>query len=406
MSRIHLVARGALLLGATAIVFACTSNVDVLGPGLVNPLFNNYVAIGNSITAGFQSDGINDSTQRASFAALIARQMRTRYAFASLRMPGCTPPLNNFQTQTRVTPAGAPASTSSTCALRDSNSVTTVLNNVAVPGAKSADPTASVGPSQNILTQLILGGETQIQKALEAQPTFATVWIGNNDILSFAITGQLAGATSQANFVLNYSTMIAQLIAGAPNVKGVLIGVVQAANAPILFTAQALQNPAFVAGLSAGAGKPLTVDPVTCTPTSTALIGLPILTQIKANVLPPIIACAKTATPPIGDIFVLDPAEQVQSKAIVDGYNTYIKAKADSIGFGYYDPNVTLARLATTDQVLATHVPNLASATATFGQWVSLDGVHPTSATHVQIANDLMAIINTKFGTHLAALTP
>ena len=54
---------------------------------------------------------------------------------------------------------------------------------------------------------------------------------------------------------------------------------------------------------------------------------------------------------------MLDAAEQVQVKAIVDGYNAYIKAKADSIGFAYYDPNTTLARLATTDAVLGNTRP-------------------------------------------------
>ena len=86
-----------------------------------------------------------------------------------------------------------------------------------------------------------------IQKALDAAPTFATVWVGNNDVLSPAIIGQPAGATSQANFVQNYSKMIGQLTAGAPGVKGVLIGVVQVTNAPVLFTSKALLNPQFVA---------------------------------------------------------------------------------------------------------------------------------------------------------------
>jgi hypothetical protein len=407
MSRLRVVARGALLFSAAAVVHACNSDADVLGP-LTNPLFNSYVAIGNSITAGFQSSGINDSTQRQAYPVLLARQMRTRYGFAAIKMPGCPPPINNFQTQARVTLAGQPASTGTTCALRDTNSVTSYLNNVAVPGIIASQPTIpfdTVAAHQStILWQLILGGKTMVDKALDARPTFATVWVGNNDILSFAIQGQPSGATSQASFVASYSAMIARLLAGAPTVKGVLIGVVQVTNAPILFTAQALQNPAFVAGLSVAAGAPITVDPTTCTPTSTSLIGLPIVNAIRAGQLPPIIACAKTPTPPIGDIFVLDAAEQAQVKAIVDGYNGYIKAKADSIGFAYYDPNVTLARLATMDQVLATHVPNLASATATFGQFVSLDGVHPNAAAHVQIANDLIAVINAKFGTHLAVI--
>jgi GDSL-like Lipase/Acylhydrolase len=403
MSRMHVVVRGALLLGATAVVYACNSDADVLGP-LVNPLFNNYVAIGNSITAGFQSDGINDSTQRQSYALLLAKQMGTRYGYAALQMPGCRPPLNNFHTQTRVTLPGQPASTATTCALRDPNSVTAYLNNVAVPGITVSQPTIPFDTNSTVLWQLILGGETMVQKALDARPTFATVWVGNNDVLSYAVTGQPAGATSQASFAASYSQLIRELIAGAPKVKGVLIGVVQVTNAPILFTSQALLNPQFVGGLSVAAGTPIAVDPATCTPTNTSLIGLPIVTAIRAGQLPPVIACAKTPTPPIGDIFVLDAAEQVQVKAIIDGYNTFIKAKADSIGFAYYDPNTTLARLATIDPVLASHVPNLASATATFGQFVTLDGVHPSAASHVQITNDLIAVINAKYGTNLAAI--
>src|SRR2546430_4512776 len=35
-------------------------------------MFQRYVAMGNSITAGVQSGGINDSTQRQSYAVLVA----------------------------------------------------------------------------------------------------------------------------------------------------------------------------------------------------------------------------------------------------------------------------------------------------------------------------------------------
>ena len=61
------------------------------------------------------------------------------------------------------------------------------LNNVAVPGATSLSPTGAVpGPDtlvENALTTFILGGETQVQRAAEAQPTFVSAWIGNNDVL-------------------------------------------------------------------------------------------------------------------------------------------------------------------------------------------------------------------------------
>ena len=41
----------------------------------VDPLFARYVSMGNSITAGFQSGGINDSTQQQSYAVVLAKAM-------------------------------------------------------------------------------------------------------------------------------------------------------------------------------------------------------------------------------------------------------------------------------------------------------------------------------------------
>ncbi|MEO6878238.1 MAG: hypothetical protein ABI205_07145, partial [Gemmatimonadaceae bacterium] len=131
MSRSHTVVRGALFLGvATALTaaVACNTDTHLVVPVPANPIFQNYVAIGNSLTAGYQSSGINDSTQRQAYSYLLAKQMGTRFAYPSLTAPGCAPPVNNFLAQSRVTLAGAPASTSTTCALRDPAFVTAVLN--------------------------------------------------------------------------------------------------------------------------------------------------------------------------------------------------------------------------------------------------------------------------------------
>lgn len=410
MSRTHVAVRGALLLGAIAGLSSCETDPSIISPRVADEMFRNYVAIGNSITAGFQSDGINDSTQAQSFAALIARQMGTRYAFPALAKPGCRPPINNFQTQTRVTLAGQPASTALTCAFRTPASATFALNNVSVPGVTSIDPTLNGGApgytqNANALMQIVLGGKTMIQKALEVQPTFATVWIGNNDVLQAGIAGTPGAATPQATFQTNYDKMMSELTTGAPGIKGVLIGVVQVSNAPILFTSAALLNPTFVVGLSVAAGRIVTVDPTTCAPGNGALIGLPLIAQMRSGAYPSsTIYCAKTLFPPAGDLFVLDPAEQAQTRGIIDAYNNYIRSKADAIGFAYYDPNTTLAKLTPLDPVLTTKVPNIASATATFGAYVTLDGVHPSATAHIEIARDLIAVINAKYGTNVPTI--
>ena len=405
-----------LLSGAAVLVIAalaaCTDHsAKVLGPqpSQGNGIFQSYVSLGNSITAGYQSGGINDSTQSRSYAVLLATQMGTRFAYPSLTKPGCPPPVNDFNAQTRVG-----GGSSSTCVLRG-NSVS-ILNNVAVPGATTFDPDApssTLTPSANLLTQLILGGKNQVQRALEASPTFATLWIGNNDVLAPAVTGLLSpvtgispGVTPQATFQTNYDKIVADLLAGAPNVKGVLIGVVNVANAPILFSGRVLQNPAFVGAISQAAGKTITVDPTTCTATTNSLISFQIVAAIRANQHPATIACEKspnTQFPLLGDIFVLDSGELTTLGAYITAVNGYINSKATSIGFGFLDPNKALDSLKAAGQITATG-PNFTAPTAPFGKWLSLDGAHPSSAAHVLITNYLIDVINAKYSTTLAKL--
>src|SRR5262249_50083340 len=136
------------------------------------------------ITAGYQSGGITDSTQRESFAAILAQAAGTRYAYPSLVPPGCPPPIVNFQTGARLGNG-----TATTCFLRNPQTLSNILNNVAVPGAAVADLAEPTTSASNPLTTLILGGKTQIEKAIAAAPTFVTVEIGNNDVLPAALSG-------------------------------------------------------------------------------------------------------------------------------------------------------------------------------------------------------------------------
>jgi lysophospholipase L1-like esterase len=425
MSRTQVVAvRGALLLGIAGAMVACDNggSAHVLGPAVVNPLFQSYVALGNSITAGYQSGGINDSTQKQAYPVLLARQMGTRMAYPSLAMPGCAPPLTSTLTGARV---GGATSTGTTCGLRIATGVTATLNNVAVPGIASADPTAQVGPNANTLVELILGGETMVQKALDAHPTFITVWVGNNDILGPALSGFPAGAaavtgvgaavvpaTTVPTFAANYSKMINALTAGAPTAKGVLIGVGQVGGLPLMFQASLINSPAVAGAALQVAGRPVTLDPNTCATAAAqaALVNFQYLAAIRSRPGAPaggVIFCQKTTangglTDP-GDNGILDVAEQASVGATITGYNAYIKAKADSIGWAYYDPNVTFGALRASGAIPP--FPNLASTNnQTFGQYITLDGVHPSAAAQILITNDLIGIINTKYGTNLAVL--
>ncbi|MGH7664381.1 MAG: SGNH/GDSL hydrolase family protein [Gemmatimonadaceae bacterium] len=389
-----------LLLGAAT---ACDDSPDVFIPDepIGGDLFDSYVALGNSITAGFQSGGINDSTQRESYAFLLADQVNTRFAYPSLVFPGCPPPIENFVTQARVGGPGAPP-----CSLRDPVSVTDILNNVAVPGATALDPTSGSTAASNALTTFVLGGLTQVERALLADPTFATVWIGNNDVLPAGVTGLLTptpgvspGFTPLATFTANYQAIVDGLETAPRLQGGVLIGVVDVSNAPILFPAIALSIPQFKAGLDQATGQTITVHP-NCNG-STSLISLLIVGAIRSRAHPAFIGCEKNSLPGmpgaelVGDIFVLDDAEKATLASVVDEYNTFIALKAAELGFVYYDPNPALAELRLTGCVSV--IPNIGSPTNPFGECISLDGIHPRLKAHERVANDLIDLINAEY---------
>src|SRR6478735_6695668 len=393
----------ALTVGAVAVLVACNANDAVVGPtSLKSDIFRSYVAIGNSITAGWQSGGINDSTQQQAYPRLLSIQMGTPYKYASLVNPGCPAPIANFQTQAKVGGTTAPP-----CSLRSPASVTDVLNNVGVPDARVLDPISATTVASNALTTFILGGKTQVQRALDARPTFVTIWIGANNVLQAAYTGILTPTPgisngivgTQAQFQASYDAMIKQLQDSMPGIKGVLIGVPDASSIPLMSSGALIaSSPQIQGAMAVIAGKPVAVDP-NCVG-SAALVTTPLLLNlIKAGTHPPVISCLPSPADPtgtVGNLFVLDATERAQLSAFIAGLNAYIKGKAAAIGFGYWDPNPTLTGIRNTAQSLS--FPSFA-ATGTYGTAFSLDGVHPSAEGQKLIANQLIPVINSTYGT-------
>jgi lysophospholipase L1-like esterase len=388
------------LVGAAA---SCDHDAQVFMPAALDPIFQSYVAIGNSITAGVQSDGISNATQRQSYPFLLAQQMRTRFAYPALAGRGCTPPIINWQTGQR---AGT-GSTATTCDLREPASATDILNNVGVPAAGSTEFNSSLSAFHNILTTLFLGGKTQVQRAIDARPTFVSIWLSGNDAFQAAASGVIVptpgvsrGITPVATFTTNLDQALAALTAAAPDLKGLLVGVVQTPSAPLLFPVAAFENPAFLQGFSMAAGGPVTVN-ANCVG-SGALVSFVILARMASGAHPRTITCQPTAPASVGDLFILDATEQATVRSAVDAYNSYLQTKANQLGFAYVDPNVLLAQLKQSG--CASTVPNLAAAptASPFGPCFSLDGVHPSATGQARLANAFIDAINTKYGTSLA----
>ena len=74
------------------VLAACYSDQSLNSPPLNNPMFQRYIAIGTSISAGFQSLGWNDSTQKRAFPVLFAAAAGTSFATPQFAGRGCPPP--------------------------------------------------------------------------------------------------------------------------------------------------------------------------------------------------------------------------------------------------------------------------------------------------------------------------
>lgn len=397
-------ARAAIALAIGAAIAGCSDTKELVRPEQpIDPLFTSYVALGNSITAGYQAGGINATTQSQSYAVLLAAGMRTPFTIPSLRDPGCPPPIDNLLTGHRVGDG-----TGETCALRSSVNGEAVINNVAVPGAFASDPSDPLAArANNALSTFILGGKSQVQRALDANPTFVSVWIGNNDVLPAALSGILApvpgvspGVTDVDAFAESYDAMLAALTSKGTIQGGVLIGVVNVAAAPIFIPAVAMLNPQVKGAADAFVGRPLTVD-ASCTPSTQSLIDFRLLAEIRAGTQPDTIACSPIPNHPglLGNVFVLDAGELATLTQVVDGYNAAIQARANELGWAYFDPNPALMQLRTSGAIPT--IPDLANPTSAFGEFISLDGVHPAAAAHSLLAGLIAVTINETYGTDL-----
>ena len=389
---------------AVPLLLSCSDD-PLLPPQPVDEMFSRYAAMGNSLTAGFQSGGINDSTQLESYAVLLAQAMGLEigrdFTYPSLAMPGCPPPLVNIFTEERIDTIPV-----TNCAFR--GELPRQINNVAIPGADVIDILSNLDPASNPnpLTSQFLGGRTQIEAVSLIGPTFVSVFIGNNDILG-AVTdptnpGDPGLITRVGDFRASYDSIMAVLDSLPTLQGGMLIGVVQVTFAPYASSGAAYW-------LASQTIADLTVDdncldqreiPGT---TDSATVLIPF------HYAAPIMAAAASGVPQTIDCSVdavISADEAASMVLIVGAYNDIIEAHATSREWAYLDPNVILDDLLqdpTKIRPFPAYDPtDPQHVTAPFGTALSRDGIHPGAETHRVLANALVDAINAIYGTSLS----
>lgn len=339
--------------------------------------FSRFVVVGDSLSAGFQSDSLIDTAQPHGYANVVAQQ-----AHASLILPLISPP--GIPPTLELVSFGPPPVITTAQGLGSRINPTAQATDLAVPGAKAADVLNDhpLG-SPNGLTTVILGlpgllqgiNRSQIEWAEALHPTFTILWIGSNDVLGAAAAGTPALATPVASFQQTYAQIADRL--AATGSKLVFINIVDVTRIPLFTSAEQVAEQI---------GIPLAVlGPI---------LGLNPGDLVTPNALPIIqnILAGKAAGPLPGAV-VLDVAEQAQIRATVDGFNAVIAAEAQKHGAALVDEHASFERNA--DRGVEVRGQRLT--VAFLGGLFSLDGVHPTNTGYALTANDVIKTMNRFF---------
>jgi lysophospholipase L1-like esterase len=387
--------------------------------------FTRFVSIGNSLTMGEQSSSVFEAGQMYSFGNLIAKQVGTTYAQATFSDPGTggrlevekLAPFTLYENPNQGVPTNL--------------NYPAPYNNLGIGGAFLYDVlnardanscyTANFGVPNPLFDAVLRGFGTQLELAMAQQPTFVTLWIGNNDILAYATYGGLFPPTPINNFQTMYTQLLtslnstgAQIIIGGmpnalltpyfttvgPGVGLALQGIPQApglvyqtTGAPgiALATASDLINKNVLITLSGSDAASLIGDTSGKYYTDNGIPVPPGVDITKPFGLMP--------ENPFPNGLVLDPTEIATYSALRDGYNQIISGLATSMNYYVINWDDLFNQLASAGGLTVNGINY--STTYVEGNFFSLDGIHPTSQGYGIIANEFIKAINTKYNASI-----
>ncbi len=356
--------------------------------------FSRYVALGDSLTAGFISGSLHQDSQDTSYPSLIHRQATGGGGFEQplVSAPGI-PPILELRSLSPlvITPSpglGSPLNLS----------LPRPYDNLAVPGADVTDVLNTVTDGGGLHDLILRGIGTQLQQAVGLQPTFVTLWIGNNDALAAATSGIVIDGvtlTKLADFEADFAA-VAGALASIPSVTGLVFAtVVEVTVAPFVTTI-----------------PPVVVDPVSGEPVLVGgqlvpLIGpegpLSLADYVLLSASP--LLAQGTGIPqalggtgqPLPDNVVLSAAEAATIENRVAGFNSIIRSTAQQVGAAVLDVNSILAQWVDGIEIGGLDL----STDFLTGGLVSYDGVHASQLGYALVANAFIDTINDAYGAEI-----
>jgi len=262
-------------------IIGCKPEIEVPAPKAGGADFSEYIALGNSLSAGFSDGGLYLEVQQQSFPALIANQIMKINAGLQFNQPEMpqgngsgylklrTLDLVNQIFDFTILPPDA----------NWTNKIPGTYQNLGIPGIRVRDITVNgygANPTQGNPYFYRILGEQEANKSYldvlsESNATIYTSWLGSNDVLGYATSGGkdgisglpgtgINGLTPVNEFEASYDALINAM--NGKGASGFLITVPDVTNIPffksIAWNALALNSEQAAA---ATAGYQALIDP-------------------------------------------------------------------------------------------------------------------------------------------------
>ena len=239
-----------LVIGAIGMLISCKPEIEMPAPSAGGLDLSNFLAIGNSLTAGYMDGGLYLEGQEQSTPAIIAGQIREINPSLTFEQPTVPQNGSGYMKLTGLDLANLlfqiefvdpdPAWTTK---------IPGTYQNLGITGLRVRDITVN-GYGANLqqgnpyfyrILDESEAAKSYLDKVSEAQISLFTCWLGNNDVLDYAITGGaygpqgmpvtgLNGLTPVDDFEASYDALVGVL--NSKGAKGVMLTVPDISNIP------------------------------------------------------------------------------------------------------------------------------------------------------------------------------
>jgi lysophospholipase L1-like esterase len=370
-------------------------------------IFQRYVAIGTSLSMGWQSDGAIAATQETSWPAQLAAMGHRTITQPYIDGTGCRSPLAAPLVSFRRISGesvGLPTSALSCSSLR--GDVVKPVQNVAINAALTKDalfttPENSTDDSnKQLISRVLQPGMTQVSTMVAENPKLVSVELGGNEVLN-ARNGVAIEGRSMFPYALwapLYDAVLDQVQGVAK--EAVIVGLIDdVASFPAFrrgseLYADALEFTAFniVVGADCKDNQNLLFVPV-IVPTAVATGAA----YAQNHIGPYTLHCTASPDATVED-YTLTPSEAATVNDLLARMNAHIREQAQLRHFAYFALQSLYGRA---DIKGPFSVVTMMTTDHPYGSLISLDGVHPTAAGAQVLAQAAAQALDDRYDHHI-----